>query len=116
MNKRMIRPGELYWVYFGGDSGSCKINGERPAVVVKADPRSSLAHVVPLTTSKKRRLGSLHIRIEGHGLTRPSIALIEQVCLIDKSSLGQRIGTIAGTGEMDRIRRQLASYFHNTAA
>ena len=105
-----INRGDIYLIKCSTGKHSSMINGYRPAIIVQSMENSTLLHVIPLTTSKNRHVNRFHIRIEGHGLTQPSIALIEQLRLIDKDLLIKRIGTLAGTAEMKSIINHLVRY------
>lgn len=111
-----IQMGDIYWCDLGPEQKSDKINKERPVIVVKCESNSMLLHVVPLTSNPKKLPNLRHIKIEGYGLLKPSIALIEQVCLVDKASLNKCIGSIQRTRELDQILTCLAKYFKPDAA
>ena len=63
--------------------------------------------VVPLTGQlRKKRSLPTHVLIpcsKQHGLTRPSVALAEQVTAIDKSRLVERRGHIKDHGIMAKV-------------
>lgn len=106
----MCRRGEIYHVDFGEGRETHKQSGMRPAVVVsnnKANASSPVVTVVPLTgqTWKKRYLPT-HVQIPlgaGSGLTRPSMALAEQVETVDKRMLEEKMGEIQDELIMERI-------------
>ena len=106
-----IKQGDIYLAKCRSGKASHIIRGYRPVVIVRVIDNSTILHAIPLTTNPKKRIDRLHIRIEGHGLAQPSIALIEQVRPIDKGLLGKRIGTIAETEEMNHIVQCLVCYF-----
>jgi|GEM_PF-1889546 len=112
---KAMTEGDIYVADFGAEQTSTAINGIRPAIVVKCRRNSLLAHVVPLTTSLNKHDNWMHVKIEGHGLKKPSIALIEQVCLIDKAKLTKYIGTVSGSKEIDIIRGGLTYFFEPKA-
>lgn len=111
-----IKIGDMYLVNFEGDASSNIIYGRRPALVVKTSNNSPLVHIVPLSTSCRRKINRFHIEIKGYGLDRPSIALIEQVCPLDKTKLGKKIGTITKKDELQHILNCLTHYFEFNAA
>ena len=111
-----IQPGDIFLSKCHANEGSSKIKGLRPVVVVRSVENSTLVHVIPLTTNQKRRISRIHVKIEGHGLKKPSIALIEQTRLIDKKLLGKQIGTIANTKQMSNIIYRLICYFNPNIA
>jgi len=100
----MVKRGDIFWVNFklGGRHLIC---GKRPAIIVSNDTAntfSSIVNVIPLTSQNKKILPT-HVVICGYGLTRPSIALAEQVVSIDKSNLLGKIGTLVTTSKMIEI-------------
>ena len=111
-----IKQGDIYLAQCHSGKASHIIRGYRPVIIVRVVDNSTVLHTIPLTTNMKKRTSRLHIRIEGHGLAQPSIALIEQVRLIDRRLLGKRLGTIAGTKEIDHIIQCLVCYFDPRAA
>ena len=111
-----MRVGDIYLCDVGSQQIADQIQKTRPVILVKCERRSTLVHVVPLTGNSGKPLNDRHIQVEGHGLDRPSIALIEQVCLIDKTSLGGYVGSIRKSWELDRILSCLAHYFYPDAA
>ena len=111
-----IKQGDIYLARCHSDKDSHIIRGYRPVIIVRVIDNSTILHTVPLTANLRKRINRLHIRIEGHGLAQPSIALIEQVRPIDKSLLGKQLGTIAETDKMNQIIRCLVRYFDPSAA
>ena len=111
-----INIGELYWCKLERERGSDKIWKERPVLVVKCDWNSNFVHVVPLTSNLSKPQNDRHVLLVGFGLTRPIIALIEQVRPVDKASLGKWIGSLRGTEELEQILTLLARFFKPDAA
>lgn len=103
----MCKRGDIYYVDFGEKAGS-KQGGIRPALVVsnnKANKHSPVVTVVPLSARvwKKKYLPT-HVQIpKGRGLSRPSMALAEQVETLDKTRLGDRIGEVLDDMVMEQI-------------
>ncbi len=111
----MCKRGEIYFADCGhGDSNSSLQRGMRPVLVVSndmANAHSPVVTVVPLTgrTWKKRSLPT-HVPIpcsSGHGLTRPSVALVEQVTAIDRDRLTKLRGRITDRRLMARVTAAL---------
>lgn len=106
----MCKRKEIYYVDFGENHNSFKQSGIRPAVIVsnnKANANSPVITVVPLTarTWKKKYLPT-HVQIPlkaSSGIDKPSMALAEQVESLDKSKLGDKIGTIQSDVIMEAI-------------
>ena len=111
-----IKCGDIFFAECRAAKDSCATKGYRPVIVIRALENSTLLHVIPLTTSNKRRISQLHIPVTGHGLKHPSIALIEQLRLIDKSLLGKYIGTLSGTPEMEHILKHIVRFLYPEAA
>ena len=111
----MCKRGDIYFANCGhGDSGSSLQCGKRPVLVVSndmANAHSPVVTVVPLTsrTMKKRSLPT-HVPIPcsyGHGLTRPSVALAEQVTAIDKDRLTELRGRVTDQRLMSDVTAAL---------
>lgn len=110
----MCRRGDIYFVNCGCDTSSSLQCGVRPVLVVsndQANAHSPVVTVVPLTgqTRKKNTLPT-HVLIpcsKRHGLTKPSIALAEQVTAIDKSKLVERRGHIKDHRIMAKVTTAL---------
>lgn len=106
----MCMRGDIYYVDFGEGSGS-KQGGFRPALIVSnnmANNNSPVVTVIPLTarTWKKRYLPT-HVRIFGCGLSRPSMALAEQVETVDKRNLRGKIGRVSDESVMEQVTKAL---------
>ena len=95
----MIMRGELYLANLDPVVGS-EQGGLRPVVVVQNDVgnRFSPTVIVLAVTSQlhKARLPT-HVAIEagGHGLSRDSVVLAEQVRTLDKRRLREKIGLVS---------------------
>lgn len=95
----MIRQGELYWLYFGSPEGS-EPAGRRPALVIQHDRfnRGALPTVIVAAVTSNLRLaampGNVRLRKGEAGLPRPSVVNVSQLRTIDRSRLGERIGTL----------------------
>lgn len=105
-----MKRGDIYFVDFGNHKDSHKQGGTRPAIVVsnnKANANSPVVTVVPLSARVwKRRYLPTHVFIpikKGSGLTRPSMALAEQVETLDKRCLKNKIGEIVDDMLMEQL-------------
>jgi mRNA interferase MazF len=82
-------------------------SGARPVLIVQTDranPHSPHTIIVPFTTRIRQKLLPSHVLIpagEG-GLTQDSVALCEQIRVIDLSRLMTRLGTLS-TQRMQEI-------------
>ena len=94
-----MRRGEVWRVRLPPASGHAQA-GDRPALVVQADPFTAALPtviVVPFTGSlaAARFAGTLRVDPDGkNGLTTPSIALAFQVRAIDQQDCLQRLGEV----------------------
>ncbi len=106
----MCRRGEIYNVDFGNNENSYKQCGVRPALVVsnnRANENSPVVTVVPLTARvwKKKYLPT-HVQIPlkaSVGLSKPSMALAEQVETLDKNQLLEKLGEVYDEMVMQQI-------------
>ena len=105
----MIKRGDIYWAEFTKQKNSHVIYKTRPVIVVSnntANRFSPIISVVPVTGQERKMLPT-HVKISGHGLPGASTVLTEQVISIDKTSLHNKIGTLAGTDELREIDKCL---------
>lgn len=94
----MVLRGEMYLANLDPVVGS-EQGGMRPVLVVQNDVgnRFSPTVIALAVTSQmhKARLPThVPIEAEGHGLTRDSVVLAEQVRTLDKRRLGERLGKL----------------------
>lgn len=110
----MCKRGDIYFLNCGCDTSSSLQCGVRPVLVVsnnQANAHSPVVTVVPLTgqTWKKATLPT-HVLIpcsKRHGLTKPSVALAEQVTAVDKTRLTERRGHIKDHRIMAKVTEAL---------
>ncbi len=111
----MIYQGEVYWFHFGSPEGS-EPAGRRPALVVQHDRfnRSAISTLVVAAVTSNLRLGDMpgnvRLRRGEAGLLRPSVVNISQLRTIDRSRLGERIGTLT-PARMREVLKGLALLF-----
>lgn len=102
-----IHKGDIYKISFKGKKGSHLQQGIRPAIVTSNNKknRGVIINVTPLTTVNKRSDLKTHIVIKGFGLTRESIALIEQTVPIDRKCILEEnyIGSVNDAELMEKI-------------
>lgn len=91
-----IKRGDIYYadfdIYIGSEQG-----GKRPVVIIQNDigNRWSPTVIVAAVTSKiKKTVLPTHVEINTESLAKDSIALLEQIKTIDKSRLGDYLGTV----------------------
>ena len=95
----MIFQGDVYWLQFGRAEGSAPA-GRRPAVVVQHDRfnRSAIATTVVAAITSNLRLGGMPGNVSlsrgEAGLPRASVVNVSQIRTIDRSRLGEKVGTL----------------------
>ena len=93
-----MRKGEIYMANLGEDEGSLQA-GIRPVIIVSndaANKHSPVITVIPMTTRSKKKLPT-HVYVQNCGLSKPSLALAEQITSINKSQIAQKMGSIQQT-------------------
>ncbi len=91
--------------------GSHIQGGFRPVLVVSnnaCNRTSSVISIVPLTSKPKKPNFPTHVVLEGGGLKARSIALCEQLTLIDKKALRKKLGAIVTEASQEAIRKAIA--------
>jgi mRNA interferase MazF len=100
--KPVIRRGDLFWVNFD-PAKATEIQKTRPALVLSHDllnENSSRIIVAPITSNLKK-VYSFEFVVKGHSAIEGK-AMLDQMRAIDKSRLGQKIGSLSPS-EMDQI-------------
>ena len=103
-----IKRGDVWLVDLGKPDGTSKQSGIRPVIITsndKANMNSPVIHVVPLTTRVKNKLPThLEVNVDDvkNGVIIKSIALAEQIILIDKGLLYKKLGEV-DFRTMDRL-------------
>lgn len=94
---RTYKKGDIYYYDFGENPGSIQ-NGKRPALILQADNFNTKAPtiiVAAITSVNKKRYMPSHIDLgENFGLTKPSMALLEQIKAVNKDDLTDYIGHV----------------------
>ena len=109
-----VKFGEIYYYDFGMHKGSVQ-NGIRPAVVIQDNrfnqhsPTTLIAAITSVT--KKTYLPSHIVLGEEYGLTKPSMALLEQVACVNQEDLQGYIGTIDDKRTLRYIRNGIKKTF-----
>lgn len=105
----MCKRGDIYWAQIPVTENSNIQNGRRPVLVVsnnKANQFSPTIHVIPLTTEIKKQNLPVHVMLYSGDLKEETMALVEQMSLIDKHRLRGKIGTISDI-DMKNIARAI---------
>lgn len=96
----VIRQGDVHWLDFGVADGSAPA-GRRPALVVQHDRfnRTALSTTVVAAITSNLRLaampGNVRLRQGEAGLARASVVNVSQIQTIDRTRLGDRVGSLA---------------------
>lgn len=104
-----VRRGNIVYVDFKQDQGSCKQGGIRPAYVIsndKCNENSPVITVIPMTSRHKKMHLPTHISIskdEAEGLERDSVVLVEQIISIDKKDIKQVVGFVKSNAKRCEI-------------
>lgn len=96
MVKSNIKRGDLFLVELSGQGS--EQSGIRPAVIIQNNVGNKVSPttiIVPLTSQKKKEIPT-HVELNSDdGVLKPSTALCEQPCVIDKSRLIKKLGTVS---------------------
>ena len=104
----MIRQGDVYWIEFGEPEGS-QPDYKHPHVVVQNNlfnhSRINTVLVCPLTSNLKRALSPGNVLLDKReaNLPKSSVVNVSQIFTVDKSQLGDYIGTLSS----ERLRQML---------
>ena len=88
-------------------------SGIRPVLVLSnstANKNSPIITIVPLTSQLKRLDLNTHVMIQGDGLRKPSIALIEQLMVIDKTCVIKKLGVLRNIQDCTKIKEAIVSH------
>src|SRR5690606_30260115 len=115
---RQIKRGDLVYVDFGykKEARGSEQHSRRPAIVIQNDKGnfySPTTIVVPVTTSKTKRPIPTHVHIEEEYLKKienssDSMALLEQLKVIDKSRIIYHLETKLSEEKMKEIDKALS--------
>jgi mRNA-degrading endonuclease toxin of MazEF toxin-antitoxin module len=95
-----VNVGDVFWVDFPGGAGRAQA-GRRPAIVVQgteATSRLPTVLLVPLTTQQDalRFPGTVLVEPDAdNGLSKPSVALVFQLAVLDQGFLGKQLGKVS---------------------
>lgn len=106
----MCEYGDVYYAKLPEKHNSKIQQGLRTVLIVsnnKANCYSPVITEIPLTTSETKRYLPTHVTIIGYGLIVKSIALVEQITVIDKANLMKKVCSLARTSKMDEINRAI---------
>ncbi len=106
----MCRRGDIFWAELEGEAGSSMQAGARPVLVVsnnKANQYSSVITVIPITSKMGKTKLPTHVLIKECGLSKPSIALAEQITSINKDRLERKMGSIQHTVYVGLVKKAI---------
>ena len=106
----MCRRGDIFWAELEGEAGSSMQAEARPVLVVsnnKANQYSSVITVIPITSKMGKTKLPTHVLIKECGLSKPSIALAEQITSINKDRLDRKIGSIQHTVYVGLVKKAI---------
>lgn len=93
----MIRRGDVFYANLNGE-GSIQ-GGKRPVIVISNDMNnrySPTLHIIPCTAKRKKRNLPVHVYLEHENFfTIPTMALAEQLIVINNTSLAEKIGSLS---------------------
>jgi mRNA interferase MazF len=96
----VINQGDVFWIDMGEPEGS-EPGYERPFVVIQNNvfnaSRLNTVIICAITSSLKRGSapGNVTLNDGEANLSKPSVVLVSQVYTVDKSQLGEYIGTLS---------------------
>ena len=96
INTKVVKRGDLYYVDLGDGIGSEQC-GLRPAVIVQNDKGnkfSTTVIVAPLTSRNKKLMPTHVILGKSDKLPKTSTVLLEQIRIVDKQRLKEKIGHV----------------------
>lgn len=102
--------GDIFWAELKGEIGSSMQAGKRPVLVIsndKANEHSPVITIIPITSKLGKANLPTHVLIEECGLSKPSIALAEQITSINKERLGRKIGSIQHTVYVGLVQKAI---------
>ena len=104
--------GEVWFAYLGEYDSSAIVRGCRPVVIIsneKIHARSGMLTVIPMTSSIKKAEYATHVpikdgdvRVAANQSMVESLLLVEQMRIIDKAVLKNRVGKVT-PGKMKEI-------------
>ena len=97
-NTTIVQRGDIFYADLSGNQGS-EQGGLRPVLIMQNDIGNKYSPTVigvPITSQQKKNKLPTHVEIDAEcsGLPKDSIALFEQLRVIDKRRLGRKVGKI----------------------
>ena len=108
VDSKSITRGQIYLATLVGMGSEQR--GKRPVVIVQNDTgnlHSATTLVVPITSTLKKSHLPIHVVLENKHLHKNSMALLEQIQVVDKTRLRKKIGRLS-KNEIEKIDKALA--------
>ena len=105
---------QVWYAYLPLKEGSQVQGGCRPIIIISndiANKFSPIISIIPLTSKTRKRSIPTHVEINVDGLTKTSLALCEQVTVVDKNLLSRCVGEIRSESDRAALNRALATQF-----
>lgn len=121
VNRAQPKCGEIWLCRLESYNGSIQ-RGYRPVYILSNNENntySNTLNVIPLTSRMNKRNLPVHVELwdyHKYGLKSPSTLMVEQIMTITSNSLDRKIGTIADSDTMNRIRYAISVQFPVMAA
>lgn len=107
----MMKRFEIWFADLPHIDGSHVQQGFRPILIISNDRANTYSPVItaiPLTSRLAKHPMPTHVRLQGHGLPKTSLALCEQVLSLDKIRLKKKMGAIESASDRAAICHALA--------
>lgn len=104
------KKGDIFWAELGEEREGSLQAGARPVLVVsndKANEFSPVITIIPITSKMCKAKLPTHVLIKECGLSKPSIALAEQITSLNKDRLGRKIGSIQQTAYVSLVKKAI---------
>lgn len=103
----MIKRGDIYMVNLGKVNGRSHVQkAMRPVLVISNNYTncfSGIVNVIPISSKINKKCPS-HVKINGYGLDRESILMVEQITTLDQDVIhGRPLGNINDKALLDDI-------------
>ena len=108
IDSRSIARGQIYLAMLEGRGSEQR--GKRPVVILQNDVgnlHSATTLIAPITSSAKKSHLPVHVILDNKNLHKNSMALLEQIQVIDKSRLRRYIGRLSNR-DIAKINKALA--------
>ena len=97
-----MQRGDIWWADLDDEPSGSAPEFHRPVVIVQSDAfnRSRIQTVIAITVTSNLRLvdapGNVLLKARASGLPKDSVANVSQIVTLDRDSLTERAGKVAG--------------------